>query len=158
MPLVGNSGHDMDPLFCFGVDFKTLPKNIGIVWDICHSTSTVAYVQAHRSGKLSQSLVLRDISADYYDFKDVCSSIRHWHFAGFEGLNDPGSNGECIEGIVPSRSRLGEVLYSDLLKTIAQVARPNAKINFEIQESDYIDRVNGPDALEWADALLSGQA
>ena len=154
MPLVGNSGYDIDPLFCFSDDFKDLPGNIGVVWDICHSTSTLAYIRALDTGNLSESLVLRTNNTDYYDFHNISTKVKHWHFAGYRGLNDPSNNQECIEGVTPKESSLGEALYADLLQDIAESKSIDSVINFEIQESDYINRVNGPAALEWAQTYL----
>lgn len=150
MPLVGNSGYDTDPLFCFSSDFENLPAGLQVTWDICHHLSTLAYLNADAHGELQTSLILRSQAVAAEDFATIAPKIAHWHFAGFTGLNDPARNTVCTEGVLPDASQDGQPVYASLLRFIEQHSRNDAVINFEVQETDYTDRQVGPAIIAWA--------
>lgn len=154
MPIVGNSGYDIDPIFCFVKDFSQLPEGIGIVWDVCHAVSTVEYLHAHKNSRLKEDLVLRTCNDEYFDFTSIRNKIRHYHFAGIRGINDPGSKTICIEGILPAESSVPEIIYKKFIKLISEGSFERT-INFEIQEDNYYKRENAPKIMEWVKKCLA---
>ncbi len=153
MPLVGNSGYDIDPLFCFVSDFENLPDGVGIVWDICHAVSTVEYLHAHEEKRLKEDLTLRTSNDDYLDFVTLQRKIQHYHFAGVKGLNDPESNKVCVEGVLPTESSIPEGVYIKAVKLMDKMS-PGASINFEVQERNYYERDTAPIILNWVKGCL----
>jgi hypothetical protein len=155
MPLVGNSGYDVDPLFCFSGDFGNLPDNLSVTWDVCHYLSTLAYIKAADQHKLTENLVLRQQQAGKFDFGAIADRIRHWHFAAFKGLNDPAKGTVCVEGVLPHEGDLDPSIYREMLSYIRHHSAQDSTINFEVQENDYINRQGGPALVEWSKAILS---
>lgn len=149
MPIIGNTGYDIDPLFCFAHDFQHLPPALSVVWDICHANANLAYLQADRN-----DLLTRSAPAEECNFEAIAHKIRHWHFAAYRGLNNPTERTACIEGLLPREGDSTESVYANALVRICKISSRNSIINFEVQEDDYKLRKRGPEIISWASSLI----
>jgi len=157
MPIMDNYGIEIDPLFIFPEDFKDVSEiGVGVVWDICHYSNTVAVVQELASGNQNPEHYPNVQECDYCDFTSISAFIRHWHFSAFSGLADPDVFGtKCTEGVTPQYSALGETVYADMLRAAMQVKHVDDHIVLELQETDYTDRQNFLSAKSWIHRVLN---
>ncbi|MEZ2247272.1 TIM barrel protein [Microcoleus sp.] len=150
MPVMDNHGIEIDPLFSFPNDFSILEDtNIGITWDICHYTNTLANIHEVLEGKQRKEHYPNIQKTHLNDFHILKSKIVHWHFSAFLGIADPNTGSKCKEGVLPYESTLGEVIYDEALKTVNQISMSGRKITLEIQEKDYVERHNVKKMINW---------
>ncbi len=154
MPLIGNAGYELDPLFCLAKDFLILPDRLSVVWDICHATSSIEYVKKIKSSENLKGLNMRHASKEDFDFTLIYMKVRHWHFASFKNLNIPRERSSLIDGLLPSEGMLRPLIYENLLKQIARYSDKDSTVNFEVQETDYVQRRRGPEIIDWAKYIL----
>ena len=158
MPLIGNEGYELDPLFCFAEDFKVLPDEISIVWDVCHAVSSIMYTKLLDESSDFSGLRLRPARPKDFDFKIALPSIRHWHFASFRGVNNPVRGTSCFEGVLPSEGTPDPKIFEDILGIIKSSSATDTNVNFEVQENDYSNRRRGPEIIEWAKQILGNDS
>lgn len=150
MPVMDNYGKEIDPLFCFPDDFRDLGgTNLGIVWDVCHYTSTLANMSQVFSGNHKKEYYPNAQKTDYFDFLSLDSRIKHWHFSAFIGISNPDDGSSCKEGVIPTESELGENIYAESLLKIISLNNSERFMVLEIQEQDYKSRINFKKTAEW---------
>ncbi len=155
MPVIGNEGNDLDPMFCYSKDFSNLDEKVKVVWDVCHSTSTLGYLEAVKQGLLPKAAILNYQDVDLYDFQRLGERIAHWHFAAYKGLNIPQEELGYFDGMLPMNGSMPETVYTNILLQINKLSNSETIVNFEIQENDYYVRENGLKMINWAEATLS---
>lgn len=155
MPIVGNFGLETDPLFAFADDFKNTPPNVGVVWDVCHAMSSLAYIAAFQKGLLPKTVIARFDDFLSFDPSILNNRIVHWHFAAHKGLNNPDANTVCIEGVLPTEGDLESGIYESAMRKIAQTTGTMRTVNFEVREEDYQNRWRGPAIIDWAKRILN---
>lgn len=157
LPIIGNLGDDFDPIFVYPEDFNDLVNldlsNVGITWDICHWSIT--YLT-----RLGISKLLRQEEIEYKDFHkyiNLMNHIKHLHFSSFKHLTIPYSEVRCFEGESPTNGSINEhLLHETLLKVKNQVSSRNIGIVFEVQETDYTNRVKSWETLNWFQKNITG--
>ncbi len=149
MPIVGNFGKDTDPLFCFEEDFFNLPDEIGIVWDVCHSSSTQAYIKESNESNSIKNLIARDINGLDISLEKIIDRITHWHFAAFQGLNNPIKKTVCVEGVLPGEGYFDKLYYEKLVDYINSYSPSSRIINFEVIEDNYQQRKRAKSIVSW---------
>lgn len=157
LPIIGNLGDDFDPIFVYPEDFNDLVNldlsNVGITWDICHWSIT--YLT-----RLGISKLLRQEEIEYKDFHkyiNLMNHIKHLHFSSFKHLTIPYSEVRCFEGESPTNGSINEnLLHETLLKVNNQVSSRNIGIVFEVQETDYTNRVKSWETLNWFQKNITG--
>jgi len=156
MPIMDNYGIEIDPLFVYPEDFQDL-KNTGIkvVWDICHYTNTLAYLQKVEQRYFSKKNYPHILPADIWDFLTIQDQIVHWHFSAFEGLADPDLKTLCKEGVLPQKSTLGNIHYQQIMEKVSAISNLDDHIVFEIQEEDYQNRKEFMEMVKWTNAIVT---
>ncbi|MEC5238425.1 endonuclease [Bacillus mycoides] len=157
LPIIGNLGDDFDPIFVYPEDFNDLVNldlsNVGITWDICHWSIT--YLT-----RLGISKLLRQEEIEYKDFHkyiNLMNHIKHLHFSSFKHLTIPYSEVRGVEGESPTNGSINEhLLHKTLLKVKNQVSSRNIGIVFEVQETDYTNRVKSWETLNWFQKNITG--
>ncbi|MGE8057797.1 endonuclease [Bacillus mycoides] len=157
LPIIGNLGDDFDPIFVYPEDFNDLVNldlsNVGITWDICHWSIT--YLT-----RLGISKLLRQEEIEYKDFHkyiNLMDHIKHLHFSSFKHLTIPYSEVRCFEGEIPTNGSINEnLLHETLSKVNNQVSSRNIGIVFEVQETDYTNRVKSWETLNWFQKNITG--
>ena len=150
MPIMDNYGIEIDPLFCFPADFHLLLEiNLGIVWDICHYSNTLANIQEVLDEKQNRDYYPNFRVAKPGDFVALGDKISHWHFSAFKGIANPDLKTTTREGVLPSESYFGEEYYKQYLMFMKQVMRINQHIVFEIQEDNYYSRRKVYRMVDW---------
>lgn len=157
MPVVGNYGYETDPLFATADDLLCIPSNLGVVWDICHASSSRQYIEALKNGVLPDSIFARDVDVAGLDPRSVGERIVHWHFSAYNGLNNPDAGSVCTEGLLPTEADEPVEVFEATLRQVLALTGTTKAINFEVQESDYSDRERGPAIIDWAEQTLSLQ-
>lgn len=158
MPVADNYAIEIDPLFSYPRDFEcVIDTNVGIVWDICHYTNTLATIEQVLSGIQNRKYYPNLQEADYLDFLQLSKKIKHWHFSSFKGISNPDTKSICKEGCLPDSGDLPEPIYKRCLQEILKVSAKDMHMVFEIVDADYIERKNMPLMIEWfnANAILS---
>ena len=139
MPVMDNHGFEIDPIFCFPQDFELLKEtDVGITWDICHYTSTLANMEALRFGNHRPCHYPNVRHAKLKDFTMLEDKIVHWHFSAFSGVANPDTDEKCREGVLPMNSTPGESVYDMAAKLMKKMLKPKQKITLEIQEENYV--------------------
>lgn len=142
LPIVGNDGTDVDPLFVLPEDFGDLERagltHVGVTWDVCHWAQTYALTAA-------RATLDRTPEPSFQQFP---GAIRHIHFASFRGLALPGSSNRCTEGILPAEGDINPDLLAEHLERVARQTGPVGLV-FEVQEEDYTRRRACWKALAW---------
>ncbi|MCH9608822.1 MAG: hypothetical protein S4CHLAM45_07340 [Chlamydiales bacterium] len=157
MPIMDNYGIEIDPLFVFPSDFHILKEtSVGVIWDLCHFTSTLANLQALKAGRQKKEHYPNIQEVDLLDFVEISDQIVHWHFSAFQGVANPQTGEQCKEGVLPSKSELGEEIYATCISKVMQLEKP-AHLVFEIQEDDYSVRTNALEMIRWANCQMSLQ-
>jgi hypothetical protein len=158
VPLMDNYGVEIDPLFCFAADFGALAgTRIRVVWDICHSTNSIATIRHIGNGLSVPWADAAYAGVDWTDFRSLMDRIAHWHFSAFRGFANPREGTICVEGVHPNASTLGEPLYARLLTEIAEVIVANAHVVLEVREADYTARLVAPEVCRWITGVLNGR-
>ncbi len=156
MPVMDNSVL-IDPLFAFPVDFAGLMgTEVKIIWDVCHFTNTIANIAEVMEGKQKALYYPNIQQVDYLDFLSISSQIIHWHFSAFKGVANPETGSTCKEGVHPSKSDFGELIYRKSLGKILECAPQDQHIVFEIQEENYLSRVETEKTIKWARSVVPG--
>ncbi|MFI5270970.1 MAG: TIM barrel protein [Candidatus Saccharimonadales bacterium] len=155
MPIVGNFGYETDPLFSKAKDFSDMPPNVGVVWDVCHATSSEQYITDLKFGLLPRKLIARSAEKSDFDPAKVAADIVHWHFAAFGTLNNPNLGTDCEEGLLPSEIPASSGVFEDALCHILELSGGTEAINFEVQEADYTSRERGPEIISWAKEIIA---
>jgi len=155
MPVMDNHGIEIDPIFCFPHDFKILNgTNIGITWDICHYTNTLANMEKLYNGSHLPCHYPNSRIAQLEDFSMLENKIVHWHFSAFAGIANPDTGEKCHEGVLPEVSALGEETYISSAKLMKKMLKSDQKITLEIQEKNYvISRRNFEKMAAWLTAV-----
>ncbi|MBA4310665.1 MAG: hypothetical protein C0425_10070 [Chlorobiaceae bacterium] len=149
MPVMDNYGKEIDPLFVFPQDFKNIPFDLGIVWDFCHYTNSMAAVDAVREGKQKKIYYPNYQETFLEDFLSLQNKIKHIHFSAFYNLSNPDTEEICCEGVLPKESTMGEPIYKQAVKLIKRIERPDMHVVFEVQEQDYTQRQNAVSIIDW---------
>ena len=84
------------------------------------------------------------------DFLSIRDLIVHWHFSAFLGVANPQTGSISEEGVHPLKSTIGESLYKNAIKKILETSAPEEHMVFEIQEIDYLSRIEVKETIEWA--------
>lgn len=151
MPVMDNYAKETDPLFSYPKDFKLLEDlDIGIVWDICHYSNTVATVLDVLSGQTQNKEHYPNLQkTGYLEFEKLSSKIVHWHFGGFLGIPNPTTGSHCKEGCLSYESSIEEKIYLDMMHLMMRVKSDNHHCVLEIQEKDYYTRQNTKKTIKW---------
>jgi hypothetical protein len=150
MPVMDNYGKEIDPLFVYPNDFLQLAETgLGVVWDVCHYTNTLANVREVFENKQNRKYYPNLQMTEAMDFLNIRSQIVHWHFSAFDGVCNPDTSSKAIEGVIPSKGTLGEGIYGKILAEVLKASNPNVHMVFEIQEESYIQRKEIIEMLKW---------
>lgn len=150
MPVMDNYGIEIDPLFCFPKDFNLLNQtDIGITWDICHYTNTMANIDKLIQGLHKSEYYPNFQDTNLSDFEVLKNKIVHWHFSAFNGICNPETDEICKEGVLPEQSSLGEKPYKDSLDIIRIISNSSQIMTLEIQEENYLIRENCAKMINW---------
>ena len=153
-----NYGVEIDPLFCFAADFGAIAgTQIRVVWDICHSTNSIATIRHIGNGLSVPWADAASKDVDWTDFRSLGDRIAHWHFSAFRGFANPEAGTICVEGVHPNASTLGEPLYARLCAEIAEMTIANAHMVLEVREVDYTARLVAPEVCRWITGILNGR-
>lgn len=154
MPVMDNHCIEIDPLFCYPKDFSgLLGKDVGIVWDICHFTNTIATIEQVSQGRQDKKYYPNIQICHPKSFLDIKDQIVHWHFSAFKGIPNPYTNEPCSEGALPWEATLGEDIYKKLWKAIQHNYSNNQHVVLEISEDNYEERTRVPQMLKWVNLL-----
>jgi len=154
MPVMGNFGKEIDPIFVYPDDFQILVgTDVGIVWDICHSFGTIAQIEEVTLGKQAEYCYPSIRQMDFLEFTRLSDQIVHWHFSSFVGTANPETGSICREGVLPSEGSVSESKYRRAFIEMEKVD-PSRYVNFEVKESDYLNRQNGKAIIEWSREVL----
>ncbi len=150
MPVMDNYGIEIDPLFCYPQDFKDLQgQTVGIVWDLCHFTNTIATISQVIQGQQNKKYYPNVQDCHFESFLDLKDQIVHWHFSAFQGIPNPDTGEHCREGVLPWESTLGEMLYGQLWQAIYQNYRSDQHVVLEISETNYEKRTQVQQMIQW---------
>jgi hypothetical protein len=148
MPPIGNNNDDADPLFLTVEDFKYNDQLVKITWDISHYYNMVASMEIARDNKEYKCILPRYEKCDYYDFYRIWDNIYHWHFSAFNNIANPISGDNCMEGCLPNMCHsVAETFFVTAINKI--IKNSDKKIVLEISETDYVNRSNILNCIEW---------
>lgn len=149
MPVMDNYGIEIDPIFCYPEDFELIQEtNIGITWDICHYTNTMANVKEILTGKQNKKHYPNIQETTLEAFCSLKEKIVHWHLSAFQGIANPDTKDECKEGCLPYISTLGENTYKKAVGYMNSISF-NQIVTLELQEVNFLDRLNGKKGINW---------
>ena len=156
MPVMDNFAEEIDPLFIYPKDFELLKGcKTKVTWDVCHYSNTEANIERVLSGQFHRKYYQNIQEISSLDFLKIKEQIVHWHFSAFSGIADPSLSDICKEGVIPAKSTLGDLYYRRVFEKIIETAQENHHMVFEIQETDYSNRIETKGMIEWAQSLLS---
>ncbi len=118
MPLMGNQGNEVDPIFIYPEDFAAFHfDHVKVVFDLCHWTSTVSIVDQWLKKPTNPHLYPPIRPCQLSDFLQLETEIVHLHLGAFKGIPVPPSLQTSTEGYVPGEGDLPSSIYRELLST-----------------------------------------
>ncbi|RJQ27825.1 hypothetical protein C4577_00680 [Candidatus Parcubacteria bacterium] len=150
MPIVGNSGEDVDCIFVLPKDFKKLNfNNIKITWDIGHW----AYTWSVLKSLTAISPYIKTTKVQFNEFLKLRRNLAHFQFSSFRTIALPGTNSVCVEGVVPMQGDIDEKLLQNVLHVIYSW-KEQYVMSLEIQDEDYAHRVNLLKTINWIENVI----